>query len=148
MIVMETNIEQQSAIKFCWKAGKTGTETYELLRKAYGEECVSRATMFLWFGKFRVGCEDVHDDERVGCPHTSQIDDNITSVHTALQHDCWSTVCLLEEQLHINREMIRHIITEDLVKKNLRSLHAARVNGRAKSRPCGLVQRPSHGTSP
>ncbi len=39
-IVMETNIEQRSAIKFCWKAGKTGTETYKLLQKAYGEECV------------------------------------------------------------------------------------------------------------
>ncbi len=36
----ETNIEQRSAIMFCWKAGETGTETYELLRKAYGEECV------------------------------------------------------------------------------------------------------------
>ncbi len=51
-IVMETNIEQQCAIKFCWKAGKTGTEMYELLQKVYGEECVSRATTFLWFGKF------------------------------------------------------------------------------------------------
>ncbi len=28
----ETNIEQRSTIKFCWKAGKTDTETYELLQ--------------------------------------------------------------------------------------------------------------------
>ncbi len=101
-------------IKFCWKADKTGTETYELLRKTYREECVSRATTFLWFGKFRDGRENVHDYKQVGCPPTSRTDDNITAVRAALQHDCRSMVRLLEEQLQINREMIRHIITEDL----------------------------------
>ncbi len=73
--------------------------------------------MFLWFGKFRDGCEDVHDDKRVGCPRTSRTDDNIAAVCAALQHDRQSMVRLLEEQLHINRETIRHIITEDLGKK-------------------------------
>ncbi len=115
-IVMETNIEQRSAIELCWKAGKTGAETYKLLRKVYGEECVSRATMFLWFSKFRDGCEDVHDDEQAGRPHTSRTD-NIAAVRAALQHDCRLTVHLLEEQLHINREMICHIITKDMGKK-------------------------------
>ncbi len=43
-------------------------------------------------------------------------------------------VRLLEEQLHISRETIHHIITEDLGKKNLCSLRAARVNNGAKSR--------------
>ncbi len=89
MIVMETNIEQRSAIKFCWKAGKTGTEMYELLQKAYGEECVSRATTFLWFGKFQDGREDVHDNEWVGSPCTSQTDNNIAVVCAVLQHDQW-----------------------------------------------------------
>ncbi len=92
-------------------------QTYELLQKAYGEECVSRATTFLWFGKFRDDREDVHYNERAGCPRTSQTDDNIAAVRTALQHDRRSTVRLLEEQLHINQEMIRHIITEDLGEK-------------------------------
>ncbi len=100
-----------------WKAGKTGTKTYELLRKAYGEECVSHVTTFLWFGKFRDDREDVQDNEWAGRPCTSRTDDNIAAVRAALQHDCRSTVRLLEEQLHINREMICHINTEDLGKK-------------------------------
>ncbi len=144
---METNIEQRSAIKFCWKAGKTGMETYELLRKAYGKEWVSRATMFLWFGKFWDGCEDVYNDEWAGHSHTGRTGDNIAAVHAVLQHDRQSMVHLLEEQLHINQETIHHIITEHLGKKNLCSLRAARINGGAKSRPCGLVRRPSCGAS-
>ncbi len=83
-----------------------------------------------------------------GVPRTSRTDDNIVAVHAALQHDRWSTVCLLEELVHINREMIRQIITKDLGKKNLRLLHAACVNSGAKSRLCGLVRRPSRGASP
>ncbi len=116
-IVMETNIEQRIAINFCWKAGKAGMETYELLRKVYGEECVSRTTTFLWFGKFRDRCEDVHDDEWAGHPCTSGTDNNIAAVCTVLQYDRQSTVRLLEEHLHINREMICYIIIEDLGKK-------------------------------
>ncbi len=135
---METNIEQRSAIKFCWKADKTGMETYELLWKAYGEECVSRATTFLWFGKFWDGREDEHDNEWAGRPRTSWTNDNIAAVLTALQHNSRSTVRLLEEQLHINRETIRYIIIADLGKKNLHSLRAACVNSGAKSRPFGL----------
>ncbi len=92
---METNIEQRSAIKFCWKAGKTSTETYELLRKAYGEECVSRATTFLWFGKFRDGREDIHNDKQAGRPAPA-------AVRTTLQHEiigrrfaCYKNSCTL-----------------------------------------------------
>ncbi len=81
---METNIEQRSAIKFCWKAGKTRMKTYELLQKVYGKECVSRATTFLWFGKFQDSHEDVHDDKLVGRPRTSRTDDNIVAVCAAL----------------------------------------------------------------
>ncbi len=107
------------------------------------EKSVSSATKFLWFGKFWDGREDIHDNEWAGRPHTSRTDDNIAAVHTVLQHNRQSMVRLLEEQLHINRETIRHIITEDLGKKNLHSLRATRINGAAKSRPYGLVRRPS-----
>ncbi len=117
-------------------------ETYELLQKVYREECVSRATTFLWFSKFRDSRKDVHEYKWAGHPRTSRTDDNITAVHAVLQHNRRSMVRLLEEQLHINRETIRHIITEELGKKNLRSLRAACVNSRAKSRLCDLVRRP------
>ena len=34
--------EQSICIKFCFKIGKTGTETYQLLQQAYGEDAVGR----------------------------------------------------------------------------------------------------------
>jgi hypothetical protein len=39
-------MEQRTAINFCVKLKKTGTETLELLKSAYGEECLSRRSVF------------------------------------------------------------------------------------------------------
>jgi hypothetical protein len=35
-------MEQRAAIKFCVKLKKVATETFELLKNAYGDECSSR----------------------------------------------------------------------------------------------------------
>jgi hypothetical protein len=35
-------MEQRAAIRFCVKLKKTATETFEMLKSAYGEECLSR----------------------------------------------------------------------------------------------------------
>jgi hypothetical protein len=37
---------QRAAIKFCAKLTKTATETFEKLKSAYGEECLSTASLF------------------------------------------------------------------------------------------------------
>jgi hypothetical protein len=39
-------MEQRAAIKFCVKLQKTATETFEMLKSAYNEECLSRTSMF------------------------------------------------------------------------------------------------------
>ncbi|EFN78026.1 Putative uncharacterized protein FLJ37770, partial [Harpegnathos saltator] len=36
-------MEQRANIKFCFKLGKSGAETYETLKNVYGDECMSRA---------------------------------------------------------------------------------------------------------
>jgi hypothetical protein len=35
-------MEQRPVIKFCVKLKKTAIETFEMLKSAYGEECLSR----------------------------------------------------------------------------------------------------------
>jgi hypothetical protein len=50
------------AIKFCFKAGKTATETAEMVRAAYGVEAMTRSDIFRWYGRFHEGREDVQDD--------------------------------------------------------------------------------------
>jgi len=38
--------EQHICIKFCFKIGKTATETYQLLQQAYGEDAVGHTQVF------------------------------------------------------------------------------------------------------
>jgi hypothetical protein len=45
-------LEQCYAIKFCVKLNENTTETYEKLKKAYGEHALSRTQVFRWHKKF------------------------------------------------------------------------------------------------
>jgi len=35
---MDVKLEQRESIKFCVKLGKSGAETFEMIRRAYGNE--------------------------------------------------------------------------------------------------------------
>jgi len=39
--MLSVNVEQRVNVKFCVKLGKSTTETYDLLKKVYGDECLS-----------------------------------------------------------------------------------------------------------
>jgi hypothetical protein len=43
---MDGGNEQRGAIKFCFKAGLSATETLVLVQKAYGNEALKRANDF------------------------------------------------------------------------------------------------------
>ena len=63
---MDGGNEQRFAIKFCFKAGLSATETLVLVQKAYGNEAVNRSNVIRWYSRFRDGREPVEDDERGG----------------------------------------------------------------------------------
>ena len=44
---MDGGNEQRVAIKFCFKAGLSATETLILVQKAYGNECLNRSNVFM-----------------------------------------------------------------------------------------------------
>jgi hypothetical protein len=46
-------MEQRAAIKFCVKLKKTTTETFEMLKNSYGEECLSRISVFKWHERYK-----------------------------------------------------------------------------------------------
>jgi hypothetical protein len=46
--MLECKSEQRVNIKFLVKLKKSGTETFQLLTEAYGEECMSCACVFEW----------------------------------------------------------------------------------------------------
>jgi len=43
---MDVKMKQRANIKYCVKLGKSGAETFEMLRHAYGNEAMCRATCF------------------------------------------------------------------------------------------------------
>jgi hypothetical protein len=46
-------MEQRIAMKFCAKLKKTHIETFQILKSAYGEECLSRTRVFEWHKRFK-----------------------------------------------------------------------------------------------
>ena len=48
-------MEQRICIKFCFKIGKTATETYQLLQQAYSEDTMGRTQVFDWFRRIKDG---------------------------------------------------------------------------------------------
>jgi len=60
---MEDGNEQRVAIKVCFKAGLSATETLVLVQKAYGNEDVNQSNVLRWHSRFRDGRELVEDDE-------------------------------------------------------------------------------------
>ena len=62
----EDTLEERYAIKFCFKLGKTATETYGMLQTAYGPSCMNRSSVFQWHKRFKEGRESLRDDERCG----------------------------------------------------------------------------------
>jgi hypothetical protein len=55
--------EKRAAIKFCVKLQKTATETFEMMKSVYGEECLLRTSVFEWHKRFKEGRELLQDDE-------------------------------------------------------------------------------------
>ena len=66
LYIMDGGNEQRVAIKFCFKAGLSATETLVLVQKAYGNEALNQSNIFRWYYQFQDGKELVKDDERGG----------------------------------------------------------------------------------
>ncbi|GBL97478.1 Putative uncharacterized protein FLJ37770 [Araneus ventricosus] len=110
-------MEQRVNIKFCFKLGKTVTETHEMLVKVYGVETVSKKCVFEWFKRFRDGKEDVEDEPRSGRPPTSTTPDNIERVRRMLADDRRLSLRMIAEELKISLDSMRNIIHEHLQKR-------------------------------
>jgi transposase len=72
-------------LKFCFKLGKSGTETHEMLVEVYGDAAITRKTVYKWSERFRSGSESIDDEDRPGRPSTSCTDENISKVNEMIQ---------------------------------------------------------------
>jgi len=84
---MQRSLEQRYAIKFCAKLGKSGSETLQLLRTAYGDAVLSSAQVFRWHKAFKDGRESIEDEQCAGRPSTSRNENNVARVKAVLDRD-------------------------------------------------------------
>jgi histone-lysine N-methyltransferase SETMAR len=114
---MDGGNEQRVAIKFCFKAGLSATETLVLVQKAYGNEALNRSNVFRWYSRFRDGRELVTDDERGGRPKSTRTEVNIAAVADLVKNDRRIASRTITEFLNIPKSVVLKILKEDLGKR-------------------------------
>ncbi|KAK9506604.1 hypothetical protein O3M35_008503 [Rhynocoris fuscipes] len=85
--MIDVTIEQLIFVEFYMKLGITATETYNLLKQVYGNECLSRTLVFVWFKRFQNGRDNVEDDSRPYCTSTSKPNKNIKKLGNLVRSD-------------------------------------------------------------
>jgi len=92
------SLEQRYAIKFCLKLGKSGSETLQLLRTAYGDAVLPSAQVLRWHKTFIDGRKSVEDERRAG-PPTSRTENSVARVKAVLDRDRRLSVRLVAEEV-------------------------------------------------
>jgi len=85
---------------------------------------MKKTAVYKWVKLFSVGRESVTDEERSGRPATSRTEENIAKVRQIVRENLRLTVRSKAEQVNIDRETVRKILTEDL---NMRKVCAKMV---------------------
>jgi hypothetical protein len=116
---MDGGNEQRVAIKFCFKAVLSATETLVLVQKAYGNEAMNRLNVFSWYSRFQDGRELAEDDERRGRPKSTPTEVNIAAVADLVKNDRRIASRMIAESLNIHKTEVLRFLKEDLGKRML-----------------------------
>ena len=111
---MQRSLKQRYTIKFCAKLEKSGYETLQLLRTAYGDAVLSSAQVLSWHKAFKDGRESVEDKQRAGRPSTSKTENGVIHMKAVLDRDRHLSVRLMAEEVGLPKTDVHRIITEDL----------------------------------
>jgi len=111
---MDVKLEQRANIKFFVKLGKSGAETFEMIRCAYGNEAMSRARCFEWHARFKRGRTSLEDDERSGRSSMSSTPKNVETIWRLVHEDCWRTIKDIAAIVNVSHGTVQTILTCDL----------------------------------
>lgn len=106
--------EQRCNVKFCVKLGQTFTETFQLLKQAYGDDALSRTQCYEWFLRFKSGRQSIEDDPRPGRPSTSTDEFHVRKINDLVCANSRLTVREIAEDVGISVGSCQEILTEKL----------------------------------
>jgi hypothetical protein len=84
---MDGGNEQRVAIKFCFRAGLSTTETLVLVQKAYGNEALNGSNVLRWNSRFGDVRELVEHDQRGDRPKSTPTGVIIAAVASWVKND-------------------------------------------------------------
>jgi len=113
------NIAQRYAMLFCVKFGDCVTITHGKLQQAFGDDAMSRAQALCWHKMLSEGRTIVEDEQRSGRPSTTRTSDNTARVTVLVRSDRRLTVKMIADEVNVNREAVRQILTEELGMKKI-----------------------------
>ena len=113
-IVMSDCTERRICLRFCFSLGKTATEAYEMLQKAFKEKALSRTQVFEWFARFKRGEISVEAHPHSGLPSTSHTDDIVETIQEKIIEDRRYTINDNSEATGMNWSSCQWIWTVDL----------------------------------
>ena len=85
-----------------------------MLVQVYGDNNMKKTAVYKWAKRFSEGRESVTDAQRSGRPATNRTEEKIANVRQIVGVNRRLTVRSIAEQLNIDRETVRKILTEDL----------------------------------
>ena len=100
-------------MKLCAKLGNSATETYDLSKKVYGDERLSRIRVFEWFKRFEERREEGGDDQRPGRPGTSKTEANVEIVRQNRR----LSIRAVAELINTDKETVRQILRNNFSMK-------------------------------
>jgi transposase len=106
--------EQRINIKFCFKLGKTLTETHEMMKNLYGDQCISRTRCYERFKRFKDGRQSTHDERRLGRPSALCDDAHVAQFRETVRSNRHLTAREIAEEYNISIGSCHDILTAKL----------------------------------
>ncbi|PNF41695.1 hypothetical protein B7P43_G03436 [Cryptotermes secundus] len=106
-----------------------------MLKKAYGEDCLSCTKCYEWYQRFKSGRMSTEDNHKPGQPFTSTDNNHVEEVRPVIRENRRLTVSKVSEEVGISRNLYTQFWP-----KNWRCImllqNLCHVDRRAKSEPC------------
>ena len=84
------------------------------LQRPFGDDAMSRAQAFRWHKMFSEGRTLDEDEQSSGQPSTTRTSYNTAPVRELVRSDRRLTVKMVADEVNVNREAVRRILTEEL----------------------------------
>jgi hypothetical protein len=123
---MDVLKEQRVCITFCQKLGKTATETYEMLRQAFGETALRRSKTFKWYSRFKNGHTSVNDDPHTGRLSTARTNKTVDRVNAVIRGNRCLTIREIADEISLSSGTCQAILMQDLGMRRVSAKHVLR----------------------